>query len=266
VVARQVNAERIVLFGWSRAILLQAAHPLIAAGVADHSHFSAGARAAISRLHSTVAAMRSLAFGDADRHRQTVEAIRAIHRRVHGTLRETTGVFAGGAYYSAEDPDLLLWVHATQVESTAIIYDRLVRPLTIEERDEYCDEAREIALELGARPEDVPRSWTDLLKYLETEYDSGRIAVGRDARAIADAVLFPPMTAVPPPVAWANRVLTIGLLPARVREQYRYGWDDHRARQLERTLAALRQIRLSLPRAVAWWSDARRTATPPVIY
>lgn len=257
-IAQEVNAERMVLLGWSRAILLQAAHPLIAAGIADHSQFRSSARAAVARLHGTVRAMLALAFGDPAEHARSIERIRAVHRRVHGTLRAPTGPYPAGTRYSAEDPALVLWVHATQIESTVLIYEQLVRPLSPEERDAYCEETHEVPIELGALAGAVPRTWAELTRYLEAEYASGRIVVGRDARMIGEALLFPPMLAMPLPFAWANRVLTLGLLPDAVRRQYRYGWSDARARQLERTLAALRGVRRASPRLVAWWPHARR--------
>lgn len=253
-----------VLFGWSRAILLQAAHPLIAAGIADHSQFRSSARVAVRRLRATVRAMLALVFGDTAEHARSIDTIRAVHRRVHGALRVPTGVYAAGTRYSAEDPALVLWVHATQVESTLITYERLIRPLSDAERDAYCAEASDIAVELGAFADAVPRTNADLIRYLEGEYASGRIVVGADARAIGDALLFPPMMAVPSPFAWANRLVTLGLLPEAVRQQYRYGWNDDRARQLERVLAALRRMRRISPRAVALWPDARRALNVPI--
>ena len=260
VISRQVNAERMVLLGWSRAILLQAAHPLIAAGIADHSQFRSSGRAAVHRLRATVRAMLALAFGDAASHARSIDIIKQVHRRIHGTLRVPTGVFPAGARYSAEDPALVLWVHATQVESVLMVYEMLFGELTNAGRDAYCDEASEVAIELGARPELVPRTWPALRTYLETEYASGRIAVGPDARAISDAILFPPVTAVPWPFTWINRVITIGLLPADVREQYRYGWSDARSKQFARLMAMLRGVRRISPRALVWWPEARRDA------
>jgi uncharacterized protein (DUF2236 family) len=41
-VAWRINAESVLLLGGGRALLMQAAHPLVAAGVADHSDFTAG--------------------------------------------------------------------------------------------------------------------------------------------------------------------------------------------------------------------------------
>jgi uncharacterized protein (DUF2236 family) len=260
VVSRQVNAERLVLLAWSRAILLQAAHPLIAAGIVDHSHFRASGRAATARLKATVRAMLAIAFGDAAEHRRSIETIRHVHRRINGTLRVPTGVFPAGSRYSAEDPDLVLWVHGTQTESVVLLYEKLFGALTPAERDAYCDEVSEVAIELGAKPDEVPRTWAALGAYLEREYASGRIAVGPDARTIGDALLFPPFTALPSPFAWMNRVITIGLLPANIREQYRYGWSERRARQFHRVLSAIRGLHRITPRVVAWWPEARRDA------
>jgi len=257
VIVHEVNAERLVLLGWARAILLQAAHPLVAAGIADHSQFRVSGRVAVARLRGTIRAMLALAFGDESDRGRSIDGIRAIHRRVHGTLRAPAGVFPAGTRYSAEDPALVLWVHATQIESSLIVFEHLIRPLTPQERDAYCDEVAFVATALGAVDADVPRTWVDLGRYLETEYASGRIHVGLDARGLADALLFPPMTAVPEPMAWLNRLVTLGLLPPALRDQYRYGWSERRARQFERALAALRGARRLAPPFLAWWPDAR---------
>jgi uncharacterized protein (DUF2236 family) len=173
-------------------------------------------------------------------------------------LRSPTGTFPAGTRYSAEDPALVLWVHATYLESVLIVYERLVAKVPLADRDAYCEEAADTAIALGARPEDVPRSWAALERYLGAEYASGRIAVGPDARLISDAVLFPPLSLVTGPFAWINRLITLGLLPAALRDQYRYRWDSGRERQLGRIFGVLRAVRSVLPRAIAWWPKARR--------
>src|SRR5437868_6215290 len=147
-VSRRINAERLVILGWVRAILLQLAHPLIAAGVAEHSTFRAGTPAALGRLHQTIGAMLALTFGDEPARETALEAIRSIHRRVHGALRTACGPFPAGTPYSAEDPALLLWVHATLIDSIVRVYDRLVMPLTDADRDAYCADAVDVAVAL----------------------------------------------------------------------------------------------------------------------
>src|SRR5205814_3480852 len=97
--AHRLNGERAVLFGWSRAILLQLAHPLIAAGVANHSSFRQGPFTAAARLHHTVRAMLALTFGTEAKRDAALAGIMAIHRRVHGTLEESVGPFPAGTPY-----------------------------------------------------------------------------------------------------------------------------------------------------------------------
>jgi len=261
----RINAERIVLLGWSRAILLQLAHPLVAAGVADHSSFRDGGLAAARRLHLTVKAMLALTFGDAQGRAAALDGIRAIHRRVHGHLPAAAGRFAAGRPYSAEDPDLVLWVHATLLDSIPLIYGRVVQPITALERDAYCAEAASVAIDLGAREPEVPRSWDALGAYLARMYASGSIAVGAQARQLASAVLAPPFAPFVAPAAWMNRLVTIGLLPGRIRTEYGFGWTAGQQRSLGRATTAVRVARRVTPAALARWPEARHVSSPRAI-
>lgn len=254
----RVNAERIVLLGWARAILLQLAHPLVAAGVFDHSGFRGTPYAAASRLYHTVHAMLSLTFGDEATRQRTLDGIRAIHRRVNGVLPETTGPYPAGTRYSAEDPALVLWVHATLIESVLLVYEQLVAPLTASERDEYCAEAFPIAVALAAREDEVPRTWNDMRCYLERMYASKAIAVGTQSRELAGAVLSPSGGWLVAPATWINRMITVGLLPPQVREQYGMTWSPRQDRTVARLLSLLRNTRRLVPAAIALWPDARR--------
>jgi uncharacterized protein (DUF2236 family) len=252
-----VNAERMVLLGWSRAILLQLAHPLVAAGVADHSTFRGGPLAAALRLRHTVRAMLRLAFGDQAAAASTIAGIRAIHRRVHGRLRETTGRFPAGHPYSAEDPALLLWVHATLVESVLLTYDLVVAPVAEADRDRYCEESAAVAIALGAREDEVPRTWRSLRDYMDRMLASDVLAVGADARAIAEAILHPPLRVFTAPLGWINRLITVGLLPEDIRAQYGRSWSPRRAWHLRVVVRVLRTVRRALPFGWARWPEAR---------
>jgi len=263
VITHRVNAERIVLLGWSRAILLQLAHPLIAAGVAEHSAFRGGPLAAAFRLRHTVRAMLRLSFGDEATSERTLAGIRAIHQRVHGQLREATGRFPAGHPYSAEDPSLLLWVHVTLLDSVLRTYDLVVAPLSDAERDQYCDDAAPVAIALGARPTEVPRTWRALTTYLDRMIESDDLAVGSDASPLAHAILHPPLRLLTAPIAWINRQVTIGLLPDRVRVRYGFAWDDRRTRVLHLLLRALGVARRATPRRWAHWPEARAAARRP---
>jgi len=257
-VSCRINAERVLVIAWLRAILLQLAHPLIAAAVAEHSTFRGSTSAAFFRLHQTVGAMLAISFGTARERQSAIDGILAIHRRVHGTLPSACGPFAAGTNYSAEDPDLLLWVHATLVESILLAYERFVAPLTAAERDRYCAESADVAVALGAHTDAVPRSWDALRAVLERGYASGEVVVGDQARALAASLLTPFSgwigRQVVTPVA---TLVAAGQLPADIRLRYGFAWNRTRSRRFLGLIALFRAIRRILPRRLAWWKAAR---------
>src|SRR5688572_21085689 len=137
----KVNREVVVVAGWGRAILLQLAHPAVAAGVHGHSTFRGSLRSSVRRAHSTVGAMLSLTFGDTEQVITAAARINSIHDRVRGSV--PTYVARAGLQareYSAHDPDLQRWVHATMLDTIPLTYEQLVGPLTLRERDQYCVE------------------------------------------------------------------------------------------------------------------------------
>jgi uncharacterized protein (DUF2236 family) len=259
-IAERINAERVVLAGWSRAILLQLAHPLVAQGVLDHSSFSKGRGtlfSAATRLHHTVQAMRHLTFGDAPQARAALDGILAIHRRVNGSLADAVGPYPAGTAYSAEDPSLVLWVHATLLDSLPRVYEAIVQPLDDGERDAWCRQSAPVARALGAG-DDVPATWADAQAYMSEMLASGRIVVSDTARALAADVLAPRYSAIVAPWRATNRVVTVGLLPPAVRAQYGFAWSAADDVALSRTLQGLRMVRRLMPDVVALWPDARR--------
>ena len=262
-VSQRVNAERVMLLAWPRAILLQVAHPLVAAGVAAHSSFADGGFAAVHRLWQTVQAMLALTFGDQVEQQEAIDGILAIHRRVNGTLREAVGPYPAGTRYSAEDPDLVLWVHATLLESMVLAHDALLSPLSAEERDAYCAESAWVPVALLARPEDVPTTWVAAQDYLRRMYASGTLSVGQDGHAVGHAVLSPPLGPLAMPLTAIVRFLTRAWLPEEIRRAYGLSWSEADARRLPRVLTALRAARRLLPRRAAQWSAATKTPSTP---
>jgi uncharacterized protein (DUF2236 family) len=256
-ITRCVNAERLALLGWGRAMLLQLAHPLVAAGVYEHSAFLAGTRIATQRLHATVRAMLSLNFGTDAQREAALHAIRSIHQRVHGHLPAAVGPFSAGTRYSAEDPALVLWVHLTLLDSVPRVYEQFVRPLSARERDAYCEQAAWVAEALGAHPPDVPRSWEAMRAQVQCTYASGVIAVGPQARELARGILWPGLARLVPPAGWLNRLVTIGLLPSDIRAQYGFEWTSARQRLLERATPMIRAARRHLPAPIALWGASR---------
>jgi uncharacterized protein (DUF2236 family) len=249
----KVNGEVSVVAGWGRAILLQLAHPAVAAGVHDHSSFRGSLFASFRRLHSTVGAMLSITFGDTEQMIATAAGINAIHDRVRGRVPGP----AGGAY-SAHDADLQRWVHGTLLESIPLVYELLVGPLSTRERDQYCAEATIMEPLLGMPDGWLPRDWAQLDAYMRETMAGGSLMVCDTSRALARAVLYPPRWYVAWPAFRAVQVLTIGLLPAPVRHAYGFQWRPRDERAFARWAALVRTTRRLLPPAARQWRMARR--------
>ena len=242
----KINREMIVVASWGRAILLQLAHPSIAAGVHHHSSFRGSLRASYRRLHSTVGAMLSLTFGDTEHVIAAAAGINAIHDRVRG------------AHYSAHDPDLQRWVHATLLESIPLTYERLVGPLTTHERDRYCLEATIMEPLLGMPSVWLPRDTSELDTYFRDMLASGRLTVSETSRALARAVLYPPRWRAAWPVFRPMQLLTIGSLPPGIRAAYGFEWRARDERALRRWTAVLRALLRVLPSWARQWPSSRR--------
>jgi uncharacterized protein (DUF2236 family) len=201
--------------------------------------------------------MRMLTFGTNEQAAAALERILRIHDRVHGALGAGVGPSAAGTPYSAHDPALLLWVHATLLDSSARVLADLLPPICQAELDAYCSESAGLAIALGAHDACVPRTWDALQCYMEAELASGRLAVGAQARELARAVLRPSLSWLAWPGQRAGELVTLGSLPETIRAQYGFAWNDRRERRRQQIVALLRRLRRWSPDAVARWPDAR---------
>src|SRR5688500_11492083 len=102
------------MLGGGRALILQVAHPKVAAGVAQHSNYR---EAAWRRLYRTLDVTTRIVFDDQRSSADAADGLRRVHEWVRG--RDDAG-----ERYTATDPELLLWVHATLLETSLLIYDR----------------------------------------------------------------------------------------------------------------------------------------------
>src|SRR5438045_7417546 len=141
---------------------MQSAHPKVAAGVRDHSRYQVDP---VGRLRRTLDLTMAIVFGP---HLAAMNAIRAINLR-HRGIR--------GPGYSAMDPELLLWVHATLVYSAIRGYRALVGPLTDGEADQYYQDTKAISVLLGIRRASYPERVEDFQSYLRARIDAGPLAV-----------------------------------------------------------------------------------------
>ena len=243
--------------GWGRAILMQFAHPLVARAVAEHSAFRAEAFGGWRRLHRTLGAMLALTFGEREAAQRAADRINAIHEHINGHLPRAEGVFAEGTRYSACDPALLGWVHATLVDSFLRAYELYVRPLSPAQRDTYCAESAGIETLLRIPTGSLPRSTAELDAYMAAKLGSGEIHVTDTARDLAREILFPPMSAHVWPALVVLRLATVGLLPPTLREGYGFPWSSRRATALTASAFAIRHLLPVIPTPLRYWPAAR---------
>jgi uncharacterized protein (DUF2236 family) len=253
----KVNREVVVVASWGRAILLQLAHPAVAAGVHHHSSFRGSLRSSVRRLRSTVGAMLSITFGDTEQMITAAAGINMIHDRVRGRIPSSSHDRACQSY-SAHDPHLQRWVHATLLESIPITYERLVGPLTLRERDQYFSEAAIMEPLLGMPAGWLPRDTPQLDTYMRGMLAGGAIVVTETSRALARAVLYPPQWHAAWPAFRAMQLLTIGSLPPSIRSAYGFDWRARDERALARWTALLRTSLRLLPPLAREWPTARR--------
>jgi uncharacterized protein (DUF2236 family) len=202
-------------------VLLQVAHPLVAAGVVEHSGYD---RDLWRRLFRTLRALYFVAFGDRAEAERVGAEVRAAHARVHGTTATELGPFPAGTPYSASDPGLMLWVHATLVYSSLAAYERFVSPLSARERERYYGEMAVMA-ELFGTPRDVlPPTYSDFCDYFDAQLRSDAITVTEPAREVAAVILASPLPAPLRLLVPAHRLATARILPERVRRAYGLRW------------------------------------------
>jgi uncharacterized protein (DUF2236 family) len=210
----RVHADPSMLVGGLAALLLQTLHPLAMAGVEDHSNYRDDPLGRLSRTGSFVT---GTTYGSTEAAERLIKLVRGIHRRVRGAAPD-------GRPYSADDPELIIWIHATEVRSFLRAHQRFVPfPVRGDQADRYVHEMAVIAERLGADPARVPRSRVALRAYFRDMQPE--LAVGDQARA-AVRFLTTPLRASPPVplVTGAHQVViqaAIGLLPDWARDMLR---------------------------------------------
>jgi uncharacterized protein (DUF2236 family) len=251
----RVDREAATLLGGGRALLLQVAHPLVAAGVAAHSRFGT---APLERLRRTLDLTLTIAFADAARAIRAVREIEQAHARVRGVLEQAVGPFPRGTPYDASDPALLLWVHATLVDSALAAHERFVGPLAPRDRAVYYEESK-VAARLFRIPEAlIPPTWRAFRAYMTHMLRGDTLTVGPAGRALARAILRPPL---PPGVRHlfqATNLATVGLLPPVLRARFGLAWSPACEAALAAVAATLRRVLPLLPEAVRFLPHARR--------
>jgi uncharacterized protein (DUF2236 family) len=244
----RINRELTVLFGGVRALLMHAAHPLVAAGARQTATYR---RDPWARLLRTLSLQLVVPFGTLEEARDAADRINRLHRVINGTDPVT------GEHYDALDPDLLLWVHACLEQSSVLFYEETVGPLTLAEKDRFHEENL-LAAELVLLPRDrVPATFDATERYIDEIVASDRLVVTDVAREVADLIRGGPVPFHLKPVWRFIAFAAVGTLPPPVRELYGFRWGPIRHRVLGSTFRLLRLVRPMLPARIRLILPAR---------
>jgi uncharacterized protein (DUF2236 family) len=222
----RVNRESIMFLAAGRALLLQLAHPWVAASIAEHSHATVQP---IARFHRTFNVVFALVFGTVD---EAFAAARSLHRRhsqITGVLPQTAGLFKAGSRYQANNISALRWVFTTLTDSAVAAHELIFGPLSAEDRAGHYQESQFFAGMLGIPRHALPDDFAGLAAYSHAMCNSEVLTVTSAARMIADQIFSGAGMWLRVPDSY--RALTASMLPETVRNEFGlpYGERERRA-------------------------------------
>lgn len=249
----RVNREVTTLFGGARALLMQAAHPLIAAGARQTGSYR---RDPWARLIRTVMLQNLITFGAASAATEAVDRINKLHKAIKGIDPVT------GEWYDALDYEQLLWVHVALEVSTLDFYELTVGPLGESDRERYHEENKLVAELLWLPREYVPATYSDTVRYVDDMIGSGRLRYTDVAEEVADLIFSAAVPRRIKPIWKFVAFAAAGTLDPRLRDLYGVTWSPSQQRWLDLNIGLLRRSRPLIPyrfRTIlpARWADLR---------
>ncbi|MFD5243557.1 oxygenase MpaB family protein [Amycolatopsis sp. NPDC058340] len=247
-VAWQVVGDRRLLLGAGTALLLQVAHPVVGAGVHDHSNYTEDPW---GRLDRTIDSLLSQVFGGQAAIAEA-ERLREMHKAIKGVDQH-------GERYHALNPEAYWWVHGSTFWTTVRMHEVFVHRLSGTEKRRFYAEWRRLGLLLGLREHHMPEDLEGFEAYFD-DVVANRLEDNRTVRELLQSIT---MRDTPPPPWWflpdalwrpvrpaGGNVLTlcaIGLLPQPLRDRLSLKWTDADERRLRRLGAVTRAAGKRVP-------------------
>ena len=255
----KINKEITVLFGGARALLMHAAHPLIAAGARQTSFYQ---RDPWKRLIRTLSLQNSVTFGTKKEADESAHRINKLHEVINGTDEVT------GGKYDALDHEQLLWVHACLQISSIYFYEKTVKKLTTQEKDQYHKENTLAAEMVLVDSNQMPTTHEGLKKWvIEKSREKDYLMITDVARDVYDIIGGGPVPTHIKPI-WPFIAFTaFNTLPHEFKKIYGIKESKLRSIVVSFNLAILKYTRPFLPPffrliAPARWAKQRITKKP----
>lgn len=215
---REVHRERVMALSGGRSLLMMAAHPVAWQGF---FRSTSSLHEPYERLARAANVLQTITWGERERADRMCAHVRRAHRGARGTL-------ADGTPYRADDPELLLWILASIVDSALLTYERWVRPLSDDERERYWQDWRLVGKLFGIPYKRSPRTYAGFRAYVD-HMVADELEVVPEARELSrKIVLDPPVPRRFRPLIEVANTVTAGTLPPRVRRMYGLRWDPVR--------------------------------------
>ena len=259
----KVNKEITVLFGGARALLMHAAHPLIAAGARQTSFYQ---RDPWKRLIRTLSLQNSVTFGTKEEADDSAHRINKLHEVIKGTDEIT------GDVYDALDHEQLLWVHACLQISSIYFYEKTVKKLTQEEKNQYHRENMLAADLVLINIKDMPQTHEDLKQWVVKKSQTKDYLIVTDvAKDVQDIIAGGPVPTHIKPI-WPFIAFTaFNTLPKEFKELYGVSESKVKDLILSFNLNFLKYTRPFLPpffRLIppARWARQRIKSNPDLLF
>lgn len=253
----RISGEAALMLGGGRALIMQVAHPLVGAGVEQHSRFRADQW---RRLGRTLDVMGGLLFGDAEEVAHATRRLAAAHRRVAGEVTHGT---TAGRRYDAADPDLMLWVWATLVDTSLVVHERYVGSLDGDEVERFYREQTRLARACGVPEGHWPRDHAAFAAYVAEMTDTA-LEVTPIVRTVTEMVRNPlGLPRIAQPLMAGPNLTTVGLLPPSLRSALGLRWTPLHELAFAASARAVRTMLPALPdplRRIPAARDAARRA------
>lgn len=248
----RLHRESVSLYpGLLRSVVMQVAHPTLnSAAFTGNTKLVRNVRA---RAAGTFNAMYGVIFGDLTSAIKTGTMVHRIHQSVWG---KRPGPGGAEEAFRANDPELLLWVFATIVDSEVVGFTEINRPLTPAEEAQLWQEAKVLAAVTGVPQAYVPATWADFRRYVDTMVTGDALRVDASLRAGCEALTW---RFVPVPVPpWLLRTAVVGLIPEGWRERAGFPWRRRERLAHSTVKQTLREANRRLPGALRFPPQYRR--------
>jgi len=255
----KVNKEITVLFGGARALLMHAAHPLIAAGARQTSFYQ---RDPWKRLIRTLSLQNSVTFGTKEEADESAHRINKLHEVIKGKDSVT------GNIYDALDHEQLLWVHACLQISSIYFYEKTVKKLSNDEKNQYHLENTKAAELVLINTKEMPESHDELKIWVKEKSRENNYLIYTDvAKDVQEIIAGGPVPTHIKPI-WPFIAFTaFNTLPKEFKDIYGIKESKYKNLLLSFNLAFLKYSRPFLPPffrliAPARWAKQRLTKNP----